>query len=249
MKGVTLDSISLRGAGIVQIGQHADGHRFTLDSILLADFCRMRPRDKVLEPGAGSGVISLLLAKKFPKTTITAVELQPEAAELCRWNAHVNALQERVMVIEGDIWALRGLTAAGSFGVIVANPPYARAGTGRASPRPKRRTARQERSAPLEAWLDLERLLKNGGKYFLVYSAARAAEILSALRARKLEPKRLRLVHPFRDKPASLVLIEAVKSAGTGLEVLPPLIVHEPGGGYSTEMIEIYGMTHSERTS
>jgi tRNA1Val (adenine37-N6)-methyltransferase len=58
-----------------------------------------------------------------------------------------------------------------------------------------------------------------------------------------LEPKRLRLAHPYQDKPASLLLVEAVKNGGAGLEVLPPLFVHNSGGGYTDELKQIYGLT------
>jgi tRNA1(Val) A37 N6-methylase TrmN6 len=94
----------------------------------------------------------------------------------------------------------------------------------------------------LPHWLDLHTFLRDKGKYFIVFPASRAAEIMSLLQKRGMEPKRLRCVHPFQEKPASLVLIEAIKTKGVGLEILPPLVVHEPGGGYSKEMREIYGM-------
>ncbi len=76
----------------------------------------------------------------------------------------------------------------------------------------------------------------------MVFSAKRAGEAISLLRDRKLEPKRLRFVQPYEHKPASLILIEAVKSAGIGLEVLPPLVVHEIDGGYTREMLRIYDL-------
>jgi tRNA1Val (adenine37-N6)-methyltransferase len=85
-------------------------------------------------------------------------------------------------------------------------------------------------------------LLKNGGRYFLVFPVARLVELVSLLRDRRLEPKRLRMVHPYQGRPASLVLIEAVKSGGVGLEILPPLVVHENGGNYSEEVREIYAL-------
>jgi tRNA1(Val) A37 N6-methylase TrmN6 len=85
-------------------------------------------------------------------------------------------------------------------------------------------------------------LLKNKGRYFLVFHANRSAELISLLRERGLEPKRLRSVHPFQNKPASLVLIEAIKTKGVGLEILSPLIVHEKSGRYTKEMQEIYGL-------
>ncbi|MEK6742714.1 MAG: methyltransferase [Nitrospirota bacterium] len=241
MTGVTRDSISLRGAGVVQIAQPAKGHRFTLDSILLADFCRIKPKDRVLEPGAGTGIISLLLAMKHPRAVFTAVEVQPQLADLCEQNIVDNSLEGRITVIARDLRQLSKTLDHGSLSVIVANPPYIKEGTGRTSPHAARQTARHDRAASLESWLNLHCYLENRGKYFLVFPAARLAELVALMKRRKLEPKRLRLVHPFLEKPASLVLLESVKESGSSLEVLPPLIVHEPGGGYTKEMREIYG--------
>ncbi len=239
---ITLDSISLRGAGTVQITQRRIGHRFTLDSILLADFCRIKTRDKILESGAGSGVISILLGKKFPQTSITAVELQSAEARLAAGNISDNRLEGRITLITQDIRKLKNELAPGSFDVIVANPPFTKTGAGRKSPVHERQAARHDRYGDINAWLDLGVFLRNRGRYFLIFASDRLSELVFLLRKRNLEPKRMRLVHPHKDKPASLVLIEAVRSAGTGLEVLPPLIVHEQGGGYSEEVREIYAL-------
>ena len=92
MTAVTRDSISLRSAGIVFITQQKKGVRFTLDSLLLADFCSIKPRDRVLEPGAGTGIISLLLARKFPKARFVADEIEPHAYELLLHNIEDNGL-------------------------------------------------------------------------------------------------------------------------------------------------------------
>jgi tRNA1Val (adenine37-N6)-methyltransferase len=239
---VTRDSISLRGAGIVHITQPVNGHRFTLDSILLADFCRIKPKERVLEPGAGTGIISLLLAKKHPRATFTTVEVQPSLASLCEQNIADNCLYGRMQVVRKDLRRIGSTTAPGSKSVVVANPPYVKEGTGRTSPDRSRVTARHANTASLVSWLNLHRYLKNGGRYSLVFPAARLAELISEMRKRTLEPKRMRHVHPYSDRPASLVLIEAVKGGGTGIEVLAPLIVHDRGEGYSKEMREIYGM-------
>lgn len=239
---MTHDSISLRGAGILNIMQPKKGVRFALDSLLLADFCLVKSRDRILEPGAGTGVISLLLAKKFSKTRCFANEVEPRAYELLCRNIELNGLAERIVPLDGDLKILGRSIALNSFDVIVANPPYTRFGAGRTSPSPERQTARHDSAASLPAWLDLQTLLKNRGRYFLVFPAARAAELMSLMRTRGLEPKRLRWVHPFKDKPASLVLIDSVKTGRSGLDVLPPLIVHEQGGGYTDEMREMFGM-------
>jgi len=237
----TLDSICLRGAGIVSIAQNKQGARFNLDSLLLADFCRIKPWDRILEPGTGTGIVSLLLAKKHLRSHLTAVELQPSLARLCRRNIVDNGLEDRVRLSEGDLRSLKRDFSSFPFDVIVANPPYRRNGAGKQSPGAERRVSRQERQGSLSDWLDLQRFLKNGGRYVVVFPADRLAELLPSLRKRGLEPKLMRLVHPFRDKPASLALIESVKSAGVGLRVLPPLVVHEPGCGFTEEMLGIYG--------
>ncbi len=241
MTEVTRDSISLRSAGIVSITQRKKGVRFTLDSLLLADFCRIRPRDRVLEPGAGTGIISLLLARKFPQARFVADEVEPGAYNLLLRNIDANGLSESIISVDHDIRDLSSSLSPHAFDVIVANPPYTQSGTGRTSPFPDRHLARQGQTAQITAWLDLKDLLKNKGRYFLVFPASRSAELLALLRMRDLEPKRLRFVHPFAHKPASLVLVEAMRSAGTGLDVLPPLIVHEQDGGYTEEVREIYG--------
>jgi tRNA1Val (adenine37-N6)-methyltransferase len=242
MNSSTLDSISLRNAGVVSIAQPEKGFRFTLDSLLLADFCSIKPLGRILEPGSGTGIISILLARKFPRARIIASEVEPQAFNFLCQNIQHNGLADVITPLERDIRCLDRSIAPNFFDVIIANPPYIKYGTGRKSPSRERQTARQDVTTSLPHWLDLHNFLKDKGKYFLVFPASRAAEMMSLLRKRGMEPKRLRCVHPFQDKPASRVLIEAIKTKGVGLEILPPLVVHERGGGYSKEMLEIYGI-------
>lgn len=242
MKETSDDTISLRGTGIVSLRQPKKGNRFTLDSLLLADFCQLKPRDRVLEPGTGTGIISLLLAKKFPFIRITALEVQPAAADLCRFNITQNNLDNRIRLVEQPLESTKTLLRSSVFDVIIANPPYTRSGSGRPSPRADRLLSRHEHLTDLHAWLALQTFLKNRGRYVLVFSADRFADVITALRSNKLEPKRIRFVQTYQRVPAHLVLIEARKAAGVGMQILPPLIVHNTGGGYSEEMQKIYGM-------
>lgn len=241
MKAVTRDQISLRGAGTVKIMQPEKGARFTLDSLLLADFCRIKSQDAILEPGSGTGIISLLLASKFPRSSVVAVEAQDAIAHICSQNISDNDLDNRIVLLNQDIRNIHRTLKSASFDAIVANPPYTRTGTGRQSPVQERLASRHDRFGTIQAWLDLRIYLRNRGRYFIIFPASRAAEILCLMRIGKLEPKRIRFVHPWKKKPASLILIEAMKSVGSGLEVLPPLIVHE-GRGYSPEMRQIYDL-------
>ena len=242
MTALTRDSVSLRGAGIINISQPQKGHRFTLDSILLADFCRVKPKERVLEPGAGTGVISIALAKKHPRSLFYPVEIQPELVELCEQNRKDNGVERNIITVKHDIRRLYQSINPGGFDVVVTNPPYTKEGAGRTSPFPGRQVSRQDVLGKIEFWLDLHKFLKQGGRYNIIFPAPRSAELLSLMRERRIEPKCLRYVHPKKHKPASLVLIEAVKSAGPGLIVLPPLVVHEPDGSYTEEASSIYGM-------
>ena len=239
---MTRDSIALRGAGVVNIKQPKKGVRFTLDSLLLADFCRIRSRDWVLEPGAGTGIISLLLAKKFSQARFVADEVEPLAYRLLCSNIELNGLADRIVPVHRDLKLLSRSISPNAFDVIIANPPYTPFGAGRTSPSPERRIARQDHAASLQTWLNLHALLKNRGRYYLVFPAVRSAELITVLRKNSLEPKRLQWVHPYQDRPASLILIESVKSGRIGLDVLPPLIIHEQAGGCTEEMRKIYGM-------
>ncbi len=239
---LTHDSISLRKAGIVRITQPKKGHRFTLDSLLLVDFCRIKTRDRVLEPGAGTGIISLLLAKKFPQARFVADEVEPRAYALLKKNIEANGLGGRIESVDKDLKELARSLSPAAFDVIIANPPYTQFGTGRLSPLAERQTARHDRSASLPLWLNLQTMLKNRGRYVLVFPARRTAELVSLLKEKKLEPKRIRFVQPRADTPASLILIEAAKGGGAGVEIMPPLIVHEKDGGYTDELRKIYDL-------
>lgn len=238
----TLDSISLRGAGVVTIAQPKRGHRFTLDSLLLADFSRIKPKDRVLEPGAGTGVISILLARKHSRSRFYPVEIQQELIDACERNRVQNGVEKNVITIHRDIRRLYQSISPGSFDVIVTNPPYIKEGTGRKSPDHGRLVARQDLLGRIEFWLELQKFLKQRGRYNVIFPARRLPELFSLMRDRNLEPKRVKMVHPYSDKPASLALVEAVKEGGTGIEVLPPLIVHQSDGSYTKEMQSIYDL-------
>ncbi len=238
----TRDSISMRGAGVVTITQPRKGARFTLDSLILADFCRVKPEDTILEPGTGTGIISILLAKKFPDAALVAVETQPAAVDVCRKNISDNGVDAHILFFDKDIKTLRTVLKPATFDLIVANPPYTRTGTGKQSPHAERLTARHDVLGDLRAWLDLQVFLKNKGRYVLIFASDRLAELITSLRSRKLEPKRMRLVHPYADRQATLVLIEAVKASGIGLEVLPPLVIHETNGHFTREMRSLYDL-------
>jgi len=233
MKSETTDSI-LNGA--LTLVQPRNGYRFSIDSILLGGFLRVRRRDRVLELGAGCGVISVMIAALRLPREVVAVEIQPDLAAIVKRNAALNGL-DSIRVITADLRARRieGLAPA-SFDVIVANPPYRALGSGRRSPNPGRRVAREESAARLADFVAAaKRFAANGAKAFFVFNASRSAELLRCLAAHSLEPKRIRFVHPRTDAPATTILVEARKGGGIEVAIEPPLMLYDRPGVYSDE--------------
>jgi tRNA1Val (adenine37-N6)-methyltransferase len=246
----TTESSETRDAilgGRIRVLQPRRGYRFSIDSILLASFVSVRARDRVLELGAGGGVISLAIAALHQPREIVALEIQPELADLIQRSAQLNGI-DSIRPITGD---LRKLNAAKvpreGFDVVVANPPYRASKTGRVSRHEARRIARSESTATLEDFVAAAaRYTRRGGKTSFVFAADRSAELISVLRAQRLEPKRIRFVHPYAGASATTVLIEARKDGGIEVTIEPPLILFDAPGVYSREARAILGEVASQ---
>jgi tRNA1(Val) A37 N6-methylase TrmN6 len=228
--------------GRIRVIQPRSGYRFSVDSILLARFVSMRPRDRVLELGAGTGVIALAIAALCQPREIVALEIQPDLVAMIRRNAELNRI-DSIRAIEADLRKLNDpRLARASFEVVLANPPYRSSKTGRTSPHPARLIARSEASATLEDFIAAAwRYARRGGRVAFVFAAARSAELISMLRMHRLEPKRIRFVHPYGHAPATTVLIETHKNGGIEVAIEPPLILFEAPGVYSRDAREILG--------
>ena len=219
---ITRDPTYLREYGLT-IFQPSEGYRFSVDSLILARFVRTRKRDKILELGAGCGVISLILAKINPYTSITAIEIQTQLTGLFKKNVSVNGLEEQITVIEGDINRIREIIPAGVFDHVVANPPFRSHKTGRLCRNVHEARARHELLTSLENVLDATRYaLKPGGRVSLIYSADLLTKLVYFMREKRLEPKRMQFIHPSPDTKARMAVVEGVKDAGEELLVLPP---------------------------
>ncbi len=199
-------------------------HTFGTDALLLADFAEARPHERVCDLGTGCGILPLLLHLTSPAPLVDAVELNPEAAALARKNVEQNGLQNHITVYEAD-WRSLPLKV-GAYDRVLCNPPYFPADSGKTSPDPARRLARQEQGDTLnDVAAAASRLLKNGGHAVFCHRPERLADLFTALRAHRLEPKRLRFVHARENRPPCLLLCDAVRDAKPSLRVLPPLIL------------------------
>src|SRR5439155_26918079 len=158
---------------------------------------------------------------------ITALELQPRLFGLAARNVALNGLEREVMVVLGDLRHAARTLGSGGFAQVVCNPPYLPRAAGPPSAEGERAIARSELCCSMDDVASAAaHLLREGGEVCLSHRAGRLAELLEALRARRLEPRRLRLVHPRVNRPATVALVGAVKGARAELEVVPPLYLH-----------------------
>lgn len=218
-------------------------HRFGTDAFLLAHFAHPRRGDRICDLCTGCGIIPLLLLRRDPTAAAYAVELLPEPVELLRRTVRENRLEARLIPIHRD---LRALTPAdiptASLDLVTCNPPYNSPGTGAPAQASHRLAARHEGGCGLpDVAAAAARLLRFGGRFCLCGRPRRLPDAMEALRAAGLEPKRLRLVQKLADTPPWLFLLEGRKGGRPSLTVEPPLLMEAPGGGFSREVLEIYG--------
>jgi tRNA1Val (adenine37-N6)-methyltransferase len=227
--------------GNIKILQRKRGYRFSIDSILLAHFVRLKEGQKIVDLGTGSGVIPIILATKVKSTEIWGVEIQEELAEMAKRNIEMNHLQGRVHIMKGDARKLADRMQSEEFDIVLTNPPYRKIRSGRLNLRREKAIARHEIKGSLPDMAKIAfRLLRPKASFYLVYPAVRLVDLMAFVRESRLEPKRLRLVHPNAEKGAKLILLEAIKGGGAALEIHPPLFIHDLNGQYSEEMRSIY---------
>lgn len=235
-----LDDLQLKGYEIIQ---HPGRFCFGMDAVLLSAFARVKTGECVLDLGTGTGILPILLAGKTEGKHFTGLEIQPESADMAMRSVLHNDLQERVNIVEGDIKEASKIFGADSFDVVTTNPPYMTSGHGLANPESAKAIARHEVLCSLEDVLrESAKVLKPGGKFFMVHRPFRLAEIMNGMSQFGMEPKRMRLVYPYIDKEPNIVLIEGIRGAKPRMTVEPPLIVYEKDGSYTQEVLRLYGM-------
>ncbi len=221
--------------------QPAEGYRYSLDSILLANFVSPGRNQRVLDLGAGCGIVSLILARRYPDLVVYGIEVQAVLARIAHANVAENRLGERVKIICGDMKDLKPGDMGGAVDIVATNPPYRKAGWGRVGPDRMKTAAMHEVLAGLSDVVEASaRVLKVSGTLVVVYPAQRMPDLFSRLREAKLEPKTLKTIHPKENAEANRVLVRAVKYGRPGLTVEAPLRVHRPDGSYTDEVAEMF---------
>lgn len=234
-----IDDLQRNGLKIIQ---KTDGFCFGMDAVLLSGFAHVKRGEKVLDMGTGTGIIPLLLSAKTQGERFTALEIQKEIAEMAARSVAMNHLEDKIEIVNGDIKEASRIFGGASFDVVTTNPPYMNDAHGLKNPTEVKAISRHEVLCTLDDVVrEGAKVLKSGGRMYMVHRPHRLIEIITAMKQYKLEPKRMCMVHPFKDKEANMVLIEAVKGGGSWLKMEAPIIVYKEPGVYTDEIYSIYG--------
>ena len=235
----TIDELRRLG---LHVAQQKDGYRFSLDPLLLCDFCEPGGRVSIADLGTGCGIIPLVLARLEPAAAIVGIEHQEAMAELARRNVAANGLVDRITIFHEDLLHLRSRYPVSTFDLVVANPPFRKQGTGKISPKAGRDLARHESTARLADFVATAKyLVKPAGRICFIYHPSRLAELLAVAADLKLAPLRLRMVHGSCSAEARMFLVELAKGRSGEMRVLPPLVVYDEDGRYTEEVGRILG--------
>ncbi len=234
-----LDELQRNGYHIIQ-----DPERFCfgMDAVLLSGFAKAKRGERVLDLGTGTGIIPILMEAKTDASDFVALEIQEESADMARRSVIYNQLENKINVVTGDIKDASKIFGASSFDVITTNPPYMIGEHGISCATDAKAIARHEVLCDLDDILrESARLLRPGGRFYMVHRPFRLAEIFSKMVTYKIEPKRMQLVYPYVDKEPNMVLIEGLRGGKSRLTVEKPLIVYKEQGVYTDEIYDIYG--------
>lgn len=222
--------------------QKKDGFKFGVDAVLLADFAKDAPSKMTLDLCTGTGIVPILLAAKTQTAKIYGLEIQKDISDMAKRSVEYNKLSGRVEIKSGDLKNASEIYGKGIFDKITCNPPYMKCGAGFMNSADTKAISRHE------VLCNIDDVIKSGsellvpkGRLFMVHRPNRIADIMCAMRKYRIEPKKLRFVHPAPSKAPNMVLIEGMRDGNADMKILPPLYVYSDDGTYTEEIDKIYG--------
>lgn len=237
-EGERLDDLGRKGYRIIQ---DPTAFCFGIDAVLLTGFAKIKTNARVLDLGTGTGIIPILLEAKTKASHLSGLEIQEESADMARRSVALNDLSDKISIVTGDIKEAAAIFGRGTFDVVTCNPPYMIGAHGLTGGNDRKTIARHEVLCTFEdVAREASAVLVPGGTFYLVHRPFRLVELFAIMTKYHLEPKRMKLVHPFVDKEPNMVLIEAKKGGNSRISIERPLIVYKEPGVYTDEIYEIY---------
>ena len=225
----------------LKIVQNTDWFNFSLDSVLLSDFIKVKDDMKIIDFCTGNCPIPLILSTKI-KTEIYAVELQKEVYDLGKKSIKINNLDNQIKLLNKDVKDLSNIFETDTFDLITCNPPYFKIEEfSKLNDNSIKTIARHEKMIDLENIFKIaKKILKNNGKIAMVHRTDRLIDIIMEMKKNNIEPKRICYIYPKENTKSNMVLIEGAKNGKPGLIVEKPIIVHNENGDYKEEILKIF---------
>ena len=236
--GERLDDLNRNNYKIIQ---HPDYFTFGMDAVLLSSFAVVHKSEIHMDLCCGNGVIPILLAAKNKGTSYAGAEINDKLVDMAARSVALNGLADKITIHNADIRNMKNFKFGDTFDVITANPPYMAAETGAKNENYDMAIARHEILCNLDdVAAAAAKLLRFGGRFYMVHRPSRLADIIFVLRKYGLEPKILRFVHPKAGAAPNTLLISASNGGKPHLDVKPPLIIYDDKGQYTEEVYRIY---------
>lgn len=233
-----IDDLHRNGYKIIQ---NSNSFCFGIDAVLLSGFAKVKKGEIVLDLCTGTGIIPILLEAKTNGEHFSAIEIQEQSADMARRSVKMNNLDKKIDIVTGDIKECTKYFKASSFNVITCNPPYMANNAGYINESSPKALARHEILCNIDdVFSTANKMLKYGGRMYMVHRCERLADIFVSARKYNMEPKTMELIQPRIDKAPELMLIELSKGGKVGLKVLSPLIIYKTDGTYTDEVYNIY---------
>lgn len=225
----------------MKIIQRKDMFNFSLDTVLLANFCTInKDLNCIVDFGTNNAAIPLLLSKRTAKPII-GIEIQKDAVVLARKNVELNQLNNQIEIIQDDIknYVKNGKKTK----LVVCNPPFFKVGEkSNLNENEYLQIARHEIKISLEEIVrSASMILDNKGRLAMVHRPDRMIEIINCMQKYDIEPKRIRFVYPKFGKESHIFLIEGMYKGNKGIKIEQPLYAHEEDGSYSKEVRKMFG--------
>ena len=223
--------------GRVTVKQERLGYRFSIDAVILAHRVRPKPSERIVDLGTGCGIVPLIVGFRHPEIQIFGIEIQKELADIADVNVRENGMEKKIRILCRDIRTIKTAMFKEPVDIVVSNPPFHKAASGRINPNRQRAVARHEiRITLLDVVKSAGEILKRAGLFVLVHTSERLPELVQHMRSCRIEPKNVRFIHSRKKSESKIMMMEGVKQGKPGLTVGPPIFIYNEDGTYTEEI-------------
>ena len=209
----------------MKIWQIEEGFKFSLDSLLLAEFVKAKNEDQIIiDFCTGNASVPLVLSSKY-QNKIYGFEIQEEIYNLAISSIKDNKKEEQIKIINDNVLNILSYFKEESIDIVTCNPPYFKYQKDSIINDNKIKSiARHEIEINLEEIIKMaSTILKNKGSFYLIHRSERLEEISNMLNKYNLHLKKLVPIYTTNNKNSQMVLIQAVKNGKIGLKILPAI--------------------------